>query len=218
MLSELRSALAPHHATLVVVSKTQTPVRILTIYQQGQRIFGENRVQELVAKQAALPSDIEWHLIGHLQTNKVKQIAPFVHMIQSVDSLRLLQEIDWQAEKCGRIIDCLLQFHVAQEETKFGLDEAEAEALLESADFHQMRHVRVCGVMGMASFSEDAALVRSEFQTLRAIFQRLQSRYFADAPHFCHLSMGMSSDWRIAVEEGSTMVRVGSAIFAAEPT
>lgn len=218
MLSELRSALAPYHATLVVVSKTQTPESILKIYQQGQRIFGENRVQELIAKQAALPSDIEWHLIGHLQTNKVKQIAPFVHMIQSVDSLRLLLEIERQAERCGRTIDCLLQFHVAQEETKFGLDEAEAQALIESADFRQMRHIRVCGVMGMASFSDDLTLVRSEFQILRSIFQRLQSRYFADAPHFRHLSMGMSSDWRIAVEEGSTMVRVGSAIFATKPT
>ena len=214
MLSTLRSALAPHHVTLVVVSKTQPPERVMKIYEQGQRIFGENRAQELVAKQALLPGDIEWHLIGHLQTNKVKLIAPFVHMIHSVDSLRLLQEIDRQAEKCGRSIHCLLQFHIAQEETKFGLDEAEAQALLESEHFRQMRHVRLCGVMGMASFSNDQALVRAEFGALRGIFQRLKSAYFADDPHFRHLSMGMSGDWRIAVEEGSTMVRVGSAIFA----
>lgn len=213
MLSTLRSVLAPRHVTLVAVSKTQPPERILDLYQQGQRIFGENRAQELAAKQAALPGDIEWHLIGHLQTNKVKLVAPFVRMIHSVDSLRLLQEIDRQAEKCGRTIDCLLQFHVAQEETKFGLDETEAQALLESAEFAQMRHVRLCGVMGMASFSDDQALVRSEFRALRDIFQRLQSHYFADQQHFRHLSMGMSGDWQIAVEEGSTMVRVGSAIF-----
>lgn len=215
MLTELRSALTPHHVTLVAVSKTQPPERIMELYAQGQRIFGENRPQELVAKRAALPDDIEWHLIGHLQTNKVRLVAPFVHMIHSVDSLRLLEEIERQAARCGRLIDCLLQFHIAQEETKFGLNETEARALLESAEYAAMRHIRLCGVMGMASFSEDMNLVRSEFQDLRKIFGRLKSHYFAEQQQFRHLSMGMSSDWRIAVEEGSTMVRVGSALFGA---
>jgi len=215
MLTELRSALAPHHVTLVAVSKTQPPERIMELYAQGQRIFGENRPQELAAKHAALPDDIEWHLIGHLQTNKVRLVAPFVHMIHSVDSLRLLEEIERQAARCGRVLDCLLQFHIAQEETKFGLNEAEAQALLESAEYAAMRHIRLCGVMGMASFSEDTALVRSEFWDLREIFGRLKSRYFVEQQHFRHLSMGMSGDWRIAVEEGSTMVRVGSALFGA---
>jgi len=214
MLSTLLSQLAPRHVTLVAVSKTQPVGRIQELYDQGQRIFGENRVQELLEKKPLLPADIEWHLIGHLQTNKVKQVAPFVRMIHSVDSLRLLQEIDQQAGKQGSILDGLLQFHIAQEETKYGLDETEARALLTSADFGQMRHIRICGVMGMASFSDDMALVRSEFRTLRGIFQRLQSEFFADASHFRHISMGMSGDWRIAVEEGSTMVRIGSALFA----
>lgn len=215
MLNELRSALAPRQVTLVAVSKTQPLERILDLYAQGQRVFGENRPQELAAKQSALPQDIEWHLIGHLQTNKVRLVAPFVHMIHSVDSLRLLQEIERQAARFERVIDCLLQFHIAQEETKFGLDEAEGQVLLESAEYAQMRHIRVCGVMGMASFSDDMALVRSEFKQLRSIFERLQTRYFADQPYFQHLSMGMSGDWRIAVEEGSTMVRIGSALFGA---
>ncbi len=213
MLSTFLSELAPRHVTLIAVSKTQPLARIMELYNQGQRIFGENRVQELLEKQSALPADIEWHLIGHLQTNKVKQVVSFVRMIHSVDSLRLLQEIDLQAGKQGSILDCLLQFHIAQEETKFGLDETEARALLTSPDFRQMRHIRICGVMGMASFSDDRTLVRSEFRTLRGIFQRLQSDLFADAPHFRHISMGMSGDWRIAVEEGSTMVRIGSALF-----
>lgn len=214
MLSTFQSELAPRHVTLVAVSKTQSPERIMELYQAGQRIFGENRVQELLEKQSLLPSDIEWHLIGHLQTNKVKQVVPFVRMIHSVDSLRLLQEIDRQAAKQGCTIDCLLQFHIAQEETKFGLDETEARALLTAADFSQMRHIRICGVMGMASFSDDKTLVRSEFRTLHGIFERLQSEFFADAPYFRQISMGMSGDWRIAIEEGSTMVRIGSALFS----
>jgi hypothetical protein len=167
----------------------------------------------MLEKRDALPGDIEWHLIGHLQSNKVKYIAPFVRMIHSVDSLRLLEEIDRQAEKAGRVIDCLLQFHVATEETKFGLDESEAIALLESPAFRGMRHVRICGIMGMASFSENTALVRSEFRKLKAIFSHLKAAFFPNEASFCELSMGMSGDWRIAVEEGSTMVRIGSLIF-----
>lgn len=204
-----------HAVTLVAVSKTHPPERILELYRSGLRVFGENRVQELVEKYEALPKDIEWHLIGHLQSNKVKYIVPFVRMIHSVDSLRLLQEIDKQARKAGRIVDCLLQFHIAREETKFGLDETEARALLDSPEYRALTAVRLCGVMGMASFSPDEALVRAEFRHLRGIFQRLKETYFQTAPHFREVSMGMSSDWRIAVEEGSTMVRIGSLLFGA---
>ncbi|HND88316.1 MAG TPA: YggS family pyridoxal phosphate-dependent enzyme [Saprospiraceae bacterium] len=198
----------------MVVSKTQPPERIMQIYAQGQRIFGENRPQEMAAKHAALPADIEWHLIGHLQTNKVKLVMPFVRMIHSVDSLRLLEEIEHQAARQGRSVDCLLQFHIAEEESKFGLSEEEAHALLQSPAYAAMRHVRLCGVMGMASFSDLEPQVRAEFRQLRGVFERLRAAYFPEAPHFRHLSMGMSGDWRIAVEEGSTLVRIGSAIFA----
>ena len=210
---DLANELAARHVTLVAVSKTHPPERILELYRQGQRIFGENRVQDLAAKYEALPKDIEWHLIGHLQTNKVKYIASFVRMIHSVDSLRLLQEIDKQARQAGRVIDCLLQFHIAEEETKFGLDEPEADALLSSPSFKSMNNIRLCGVMGMASFTEDTNRVRAEFQHLRRIFQHLKSAFFPGAAYFREISMGMSGDWSIAVEEGSTMVRIGSLIF-----
>lgn len=213
MLTKLLHELSAQNVTLVAVSKTHPPERILEIYHQGQRIFGENRAQEMLEKQATLPADIEWHLIGHLQTNKVKLIAPFVRMIHSVDSLRLLEEIDKQAAKAGRTIDCLLQFHIAQEETKFGLDEAEARALLSSDTFRQMKNVRICGVMGMATFTDDEAQVRREFRLLKRIFEKLKQEFFPQNPHFREISMGMSGDWRIAVEEGSTMVRMGSLIF-----
>lgn len=213
MLTKLLHELSAQNVTLVAVSKTHPPERILEIYHQGQRIFGENRAQEMLEKQATLPADIEWHLIGHLQTNKVKLIAPFVRMIHSVDSLRLLEEIDKQAAKAARKIDCLLQFHIAQEETKFGLDEAEARALLSSDTFRQMKNVRICGVMGMATFTDDEAQVRREFRSLKSIFEKLKQEFFSENPHFREISMGMSGDWRIAVEEGSTMVRVGSLIF-----
>ena len=213
MLTKLLHELSARNVALVAVSKTHPPERILEIYQQGQRTFGENRAQEMLEKQAALPADIEWHLIGHLQTNKVKLIAPFVRMIHSVDSLRLLEEIDKQAAKAERTIDCLLQFHIAQEETKFGLDEAEARAILSSDAFRQMKNVRICGVMGMATFTDDDAQVRREFRSLKTIFEKLKQDFFPENPHFREISMGMSGDWRIAVEEGSTMVRVGSLIF-----
>ncbi len=213
MLTKLLHELSARNVALVAVSKTHPPERILEIYQQGQRTFGENRAQEMLEKQAALPADIEWHLIGHLQTNKVKLIAPFVRMIHSVDSLRLLEEIDKQAAKAERTIDCLLQFHIAQEETKFGLDEGEARAILSSDAFRQMKNVRICGVMGMATFTDDDAQVRREFRSLKTIFEKLKQDFFPENPHFREISMGMSGDWRIAVEEGSTMVRVGSLIF-----
>lgn len=213
VFQKLAGELKSRHVTLVAVSKTHPPERILELYRSGQRIFGENRVQEMVDKYEVLPKDIEWHLIGHLQTNKVKYIAPFVRMIHSVDSLRLLQEIDRQARKAGRVIDCLLQFHIAEEETKFGLDEQEARALLSSPEYQSMPGIRVCGVMGMASFTPDADHVRGEFRHLHDIFQRLRVEYFLNAPHFREISMGMSGDWQIAVEEGSTMVRIGSLLF-----
>ncbi len=213
MLTELLQELSAQNVTLVAVSKTHPPERIMEIYNLGQRIFGENRAQEMLEKHAALPDDIEWHLIGHLQTNKVKYIAPFVSMIHSVDSLRLLEEIDRQALKSGRVMDCLLQFHIAAEETKFGLDEAEARDLLSADAFGQLKNIRICGVMGMATFTEDETQVRREFRSLKRIFENLRQAFFPESPHFRHLSMGMSGDWRIAVEEGSTMVRIGSLIF-----
>jgi len=213
VFQQLLNELNARKVALVAVSKTQPPERVLELYHQGQRIFGENRAQELVAKSAELPKDIVWHLIGHLQTNKVKLVAPVVGMIQSVDSLRLLEEIERQAAAHHRVIDCLLQFHIASEETKFGLDESEARALLESDAFRRMAHVRICGVMGMATFTNDQEQVRQEFRHLRAIFERLRNQYFPDAPHFREISMGMSSDWPIAAAEGATMVRIGSLIF-----
>lgn len=213
MLSQILSKIAPQNARLVAVSKTHPVDRILEIYRQGQRIFGENRPQEMLEKQAALPADVEWHLIGHLQTNKVKYIAPFVSLIHSVDSLYLLQEIDKQALKNNRVIDCLLQFHIAQEETKFGLNETEACEILESPAFSALQHVRICGVMGMASFTEDTGQIRQEFRQLKGIFDRLKARFFPQAEHFREISMGMSGDWQIALEEGSTLLRIGSLIF-----
>lgn len=213
MYDSLVKTLQDKNVTLVAVSKTHPPGRILELYHQGQRVFGENKVQEMVAKYEALPKDIDWHLIGHLQTNKVKYIAPFVGMIHSVDSLRLLQEIEKQAQKAGRVIDCLLQFHIAEEETKFGFDEQEARDLLGSPEYRAMTAVRLCGVMGMASFTDDVIRVREEFRHLRRIFQHLKTDFFAGAPWFKEISMGMSGDWSVAVEEGSTMVRIGSLIF-----
>lgn len=167
----------------------------------------------MAAKQPELPPDVEWHLIGHLQTNKVKHLAAFVHTIQSVDSLKLLAEIERQAAKHQRVINCLLQFHIAQEDTKTGLSYAEAEALLDSAEFAQMRHVRLGGVMGIATNTPDEAQVRAEFHRLRQYFVQLKDKYFAAQPGFREISMGMSADYRLALEEGSTLVRIGSAIF-----
>jgi pyridoxal phosphate enzyme (YggS family) len=201
----------PPTARLVAVSKTQPPERLLDLYRQGQRIFGENRAQELLAKYEALPKDIEWHLIGHLQTNKVKYIAPFVACIHSVDSLKLLEEIDKQAQKNQRIIDCLLQFHIAEEDSKFGLDLPEADILLQSPVFIHLKNVRITGVMGMATFTDDLEQVRREFKNLKAIFDYLKSRYFPQANYFTELSM--SGDYQIAIEEGSTMLRIGTLLF-----
>jgi len=203
----------PNDVCLVAVSKTKPIDAILEKYNQGQRIFGENKVQELVAKYEGLPKDIEWHLIGHLQTNKVKYIAPFVSLIHSVDSLKLLKEVNKEAKKNNRVINCLLQFHIAQEETKYGLNLEEAKSLLESEEFIQMENVSVVGIMGMASFSDDENQVRDEFRILENTFSILKSHYFKFNDNFKEISMGMSGDYKIAIEEGSTMIRVGSLIF-----
>ncbi|MBV9989470.1 MAG: YggS family pyridoxal phosphate-dependent enzyme [Chitinophagaceae bacterium] len=203
------SELSSNQVTLVAVSKTKPVEDIRALYDLGQRDFGENYVQELVDKQAVLPADIRWHFIGHLQRNKVKYIAPFVHLIHGVDSFRLLEEIDRQAARCNRMIDCLLQVHIAREETKFGMDEQElTEALTKSSSLKQ---VRVQGLMGMASFSSDDNIVRDEFQMLRMLRDKLMS---PENP-LSILSMGMSGDYRMAIEEGSTMVRIGSLLFGA---
>ncbi len=203
----------PEHVTLVAVSKTKPVSALQEVYAAGQRHFGENKVQEMTEKWEVLPKDIKWHLIGHLQTNKVKYIAPYVHLIHSVDSFKLLKEIDKEAKKNNRIIDCLLQFHVAQEETKFGLDFEEAKELIENPEFIDLHNVHLVGVMGMASFTENEDVVRKEFQQLEDYFQLIKSYYFTFNDDFKEISMGMSGDYQLAIEEGSTMVRVGSSIF-----
>ena len=202
----------PANVTLVAVSKFHPAEALMEAYEAGQRIFGESRAQELVAKEKILPKDIEWHFIGTLQTNKVKDIAPFIHTIHSIDSLKLLQEVNKQAEKHGRIIRVLLEIHVAEEETKHGLTPDECRALLDS-DLSNLRHVQIGGLMGMATFTDDMERVRSEFRRLSSLFHELKEHYFANQPEFKDLSMGMSHDYHIAIEEGSTMVRIGTDIF-----
>jgi pyridoxal phosphate enzyme (YggS family) len=209
-LQKIRSTLPPH-VSLVAISKTKPAEDIMQAYEAGQRIFGENKVQELVNKYELLPKDIQWHLVGHLQTNKVKYIAPFVALIHSVDSLKLLQAINQQGAKCQRKIPVLLQVYIAKEETKFGLDQAELEEIC--SQISQFNFVSIEGVMGMATNTEDENIVRSEFRNLKNIFLRLQSSYFHQSLEFKHISMGMSGDYIMAIEEGSTMVRVGSSIF-----
>lgn len=203
----------PEQVTLIAVSKTKPVSDLQAAYDAGQRHFGENKVQEMVEKAAQLPADIHWHLIGHLQTNKVKYMAAFVHLIHGVDSLKLLQEIDKQAKKAGRTQDVLLQFYIAQEDTKFGLDLQEGQAILDSIEFQQLKRIQVCGVMGMASNTSDEKQVAREFAELKKIFDSLQNKYFQDTPAFKEISMGMSGDYQLAIQNGSTMVRVGSKIF-----
>ncbi|MDR1156048.1 MAG: YggS family pyridoxal phosphate-dependent enzyme [Bacteroidales bacterium] len=212
-INELRLHI-PSHIKIIAVSKTKTVPEICEAMKAGQLCFGENRVQELTAKHEQVP-EAQWHLIGHLQTNKVKYIAPFVRMIQSVDSFRVLEEIDRQAGRCNRVIDCLLQIHIAREETKFGFDGDEAIELLNNVEFQSLKHVRICGLMGVATLTDDMEAVRKEFRGLSRFFQRIRQDYFPADPSFCELSMGMSDDYRIAVEEGATMVRIGSLIFGA---
>lgn len=203
---------------LVAVSKFQDAEAVLEAYNAGQRIFGENIVQELVEKQALLPKDIQWHLIGHLQTNKVKYIAPFISVIESVDSLKLLQEINKQAAKNKRTIDCLLQVYIADEDTKFGLGFDEVIELLRSEEFQELSNVRIIGLMGIASNTDIEKQIRDEFEELKVLFDGVKISYFRKDDYFQELSMGMSSDYKIAIEEGSTMVRIGSSIFGKRKT
>ncbi|MBO4370496.1 MAG: YggS family pyridoxal phosphate-dependent enzyme [Paludibacteraceae bacterium] len=211
-LQHIKSTL-PDGVRLVAVSKFNPNSAIEEAYAMGQRLFGESHAQELVPKAQSLPKDIQWHFIGHLQTNKVKQVVPYVSCIESVDSDRLLFEIDKQAAKIGRVLDCLLQFHVAQEATKFGFSYDECVALLDSEVFGRLHNVRVCGVMGMASITDDQQQIRGEFRRLKQYFDTLKSTYFAQNDSFCELSMGMTHDYPLAVLEGATLVRVGSGIF-----
>lgn len=210
-LEKIKAAL-PGHVTLVAVSKTKPVAMIREAYEAGQRDFGENYVQELEEKHKELPADIRWHAIGHLQSNKVKYITPFVHLIHGVDSFKLLQEINKQAQKNNRVIDCLLQIHIAKEETKFGFDFAECETLLKSDELKALNNIRITGFMGMATNTENADEVRNEFRSLKQFFDKMGQLEVSN----CQLairSMGMSSDYKIAIEEGSTMVRIGSSIF-----
>lgn len=211
-LHEIKSGL-PAHVKLVAVSKFKPVEAVLDAYHAGHKIFGENRVQELADKQKQLPQDIEWHMIGHLQTNKVKYIIGFVHLIHGVDSFKLLEEINKQAQKAGKVQDCLVQMHIAKEETKFGFDRAEILQMLDSEAFNQLQNIRICGLMGMATFTENETIIRTEFKSLKQLFDELKQKYFPAENSFKELSMGMSSDYKIAIEEGSTMIRVGSSIF-----
>lgn len=214
-INELRSYI-PSHVKIIAVSKTKTVPKIREAMDAGQFFFGESKVQELLEKHKQIP-DAQWHLIGHLQTNKVKYIASFVQMIHSVDSLRLIQEVDCQANKHNRIIDCLLQIHIACEETKYGFSEQEIIGFLETDALQTLKNVRICGLMGIATYTTDTEVVRKEFRRLSNFFQLIRSEYFLNAPSFCELSMGMSDDYPVAIEEGSTMVRIGSLIFGERP-
>ncbi len=211
-IQKIEAAIAPR-AKLIAVTKTKPIEMLMEAYNAGFKRYGENKVQEMVMKYEQMPKDIEWHLIGHLQTNKVKYIAPFVAMIHSIDSLKLLQEVNKQAAKYNRMIDCLLQIFIAQEETKFGLSEEEAKELLTSEAFKELKNVRIVGLMGMASNTDDDEQIRQEFRGLKHFFDELNSTLCTQNSTLTELSMGMSGDYLMAVEEGSTLVRVGSAIF-----
>lgn len=203
----------PEKVKLVAVSKTHPKESILEAYNSGHRIFGENKVQELVQKYEQLPKDIEWHMIGHLQTNKVKYIAPFVSLIHSVDSLKLLQEINKEALKNNRTINVLLEIFIANEETKFGLSRDEAIEILSSNEYKTLKNIKVCGVMGMATYTDNIKTIKSEFESLNNFFTLLKTKYFSESTDFNEISMGMTSDYKIAIECGSTIIRVGSFIF-----
>ncbi len=212
-LLKYKSELESNGVKLVAVSKNHPAEAALAAYDAGQRVFGENLVQEMVDKQQVLPQDIEWHLIGHLQTNKVKYIAPFVKLIESVDSLKLLKEIDKQAAKNNRTIDCLLQIYIADEDTKFGLGFDEVIELLRSEEFEALKHVRIIGLMGIASNNATEKQTEAEFQELKVLFDGIKLSFFRKDDHFKEISMGMSADYKIAIAQGSTMVRIGSNIF-----
>jgi pyridoxal phosphate enzyme (YggS family) len=211
-LAEIKNEL-PNGVRLVAVSKTKPPETILEAYKAGHKVFGENKVQELVSKYEVLPKEIEWHMIGHLQRNKVKYIAPFVSLIHGVDSLRLLKEINKQGEKNNRIISCLLQIRIGQEESKYGLSENEAEELLLSTEFKTFDNISINGLMGMATYTTDEDTLRSEFRKLYSTFKTIEEKHFQNSQNFNEISMGMSNDYKIAIEEGATLVRIGSLIF-----
>jgi hypothetical protein len=212
-LKALKEEIESANTKLVAVSKTKPIEDLQEAYDVGQRIFGENQVQEMVEKHEKLPKDIEWHLIGHLQTNKVKYIAPFIHLIHSVDSLKLLKEINKQALKNERVIDCLLQIYIADEETKYGLGFDEVIELLESQEFTELKNVRIVGLMGIATNTENLKLIKEEFYELKTLFDGIKLSYFKSQDFFKEVSMGMSSDYKVAIEQGSTLVRIGSDIF-----
>lgn len=211
-LNSIKSTI-PAHVKLVAVSKFHPKTAVEEVYSAGQRIFGESRVQELSAKYTELPSDIEWHLIGHLQTNKIKAIVPYIHTIQSVDSWKLLVEIDKYASKVNRKINCLLEIHIAEEDSKFGFTFDSCRRMLETEDLRALKHISVNGLMGMATYTDDTDLVRNEFRSLKNFFEELKAKHFADSPEFREISMGMSHDYKTAIEEGSTIVRIGTSIF-----
>lgn len=202
----------PDGCRLIAVSKTQPVEKIQEAYAAGQRLFGENKVQELTTKYETLPKDIEWHMIGHLQSNKVKYIVPFVHLIHSIDSLKLLLEVDKQAQKINRVVNCLLQIHIASEDTKFGFSEVEVVEVLRTDQFTALKNIRITGLMGMATLTDDPAHIRKEFKNLKTLFDKIK-RMHIPSVSMEDLSMGMSSDYKIALEEGSTLIRVGTAIF-----
>lgn len=203
----------PPSVKLIAVSKTKTVTEILEAYNAGQKYFGENKVQELLVKKDVLPTDIEWHFMGHLQTNKVKLIVPFINMIQSVDTLKLLITINNEAVRTDRIVNCLLQLHIAEEKTKFGFRIEELTTMLSSGATSNMHSVNICGLMGMASFTDNTGQVRKEFAYLKQCFDKLKHDYFCTNPHFKEISMGMSGDYETAIEVGSTMVRIGGKLF-----
>ena len=211
-IQELRQHI-PSDVKLVCVSKFHPAETVMEAYNAGERIFGESRVQELIQKQPELPADIQWHFIGHLQTNKIKFIVPFVKLIHGVDSWKVLNEINKQAEKAAKKTACLLQVHIADEETKFGFSEEELIDLISGNELQNLHNVQIAGLMGMATYTEDENQVRKEFRTLKVLFDKIKSEYFSDDEAFCELSMGMSQDYQIAIEEGSTMIRIGTSIF-----
>ena len=203
----------PEGVKLLAISKYQPIEAIQEAYDAGQRMFGENHIQEMAAKAAVLPKDIQWHFTGHVQTNKIKYMAPFVSLVHAVDSFRLLREIDKHAAKHNRVIDCLLQIHIAQEDTKYGLTVDECRQLLANEPWRELEHVRITGLMAMGSNTDDMEQVRHEFRQIKGLFDELKEKYFANEPSFCQLSEGMTDDYPIAIEEGSTIVRIGSMIF-----
>ena len=212
-ISTIKAEVEQSHVKLVAVSKNKPVEDLMEAYRAGQRIFGENIVQELIEKQEQLPKDIEWHLVGHLQSNKVKYIAPFINLIHSVDSLDILQEINKQALKNNRVIDCLLQLSIADEDTKFGLELDEAIELLRSPAYPELKNIRLVGVMGIASNTENLKQIKEEFYELNTFFKGLKQSFFRNTDSFKEISMGMSNDYKVAIEQGSTMVRIGSTIF-----